>query len=177
MTITIRPCVPADVAALSLVGQATFLESYAGDLRAADILEHCAVQHGQAQYARWLADEAYGLWLAEAQPGDAPVGYAVLSPPDLPVGPEDGDVELKRIYLLHRFQGGGTGAALMTTVIEAARRTGARRMLLGVYGRNEKAIGFYARQGFTQVGVRQFQVGDSLFDDLVLGRDLLTPER
>ena len=32
MSITIRPCVPGDEAALALVGQATFLETYAGVL-------------------------------------------------------------------------------------------------------------------------------------------------
>jgi GNAT superfamily N-acetyltransferase len=172
MPISLRPCQPGDAAALALVGQATFLESYADDLPASDILHHCRVQHSEALYGEWLARTDYGLWLAETRRGRAPVGYAVVTPPDLPVALREGDLELKRIYLLHRFHGEGTGAALLRTAVEWARKSGAHRMLLGVYGRNEKAIGFYARQGFAQVGVRQFQVGDSLYDDLVLGLDL-----
>lgn len=176
MTITIRRCGPDDAAALALVGQATFLESYAGDLPAKDILSHCRTQHAEALYAAWLETPGYGLWVAELDEGKAPVGYAALTPPDLPVAPQHGDIELKRIYLLHRFHGGGTGAALLNATISAACALGARRMLLGVYGANQKAMGFYGRQGFTQVGVRRFQVGENLYDDLVLGRSLRTPE-
>jgi ribosomal protein S18 acetylase RimI-like enzyme len=61
-------------------------------------------------------------------------------------------------------------------VREAARAgawaAGARRLLLGVYGRNRRAIAFYARQGFIQVGVRKFEVGANTYDDLVLALGL-----
>ena len=172
MTIRIRECGPADAQALALVGQATFLQSYADDLPGADILAHCRNQHAEALYAEWLDKPGYRLWLAEAEPGGAPVGYAALTPPDLPVETRPDDVELKRIYLLHRFHGGGTGGRLLAAAAGGARDMGARRLLLGVYGKNVQAIGFYGRQGFVQVGVRRFQVGDSLFDDLVLALDL-----
>lgn len=172
MTITIRPCGPADAAALALLGQATFLQSYADSLPAADIAHHCAHEHSEARYAAWLANPDYRIWGAEKAPGGVLVGYAVMSPPDLPGAIEPGDVELKRLYLLHRFHGGGTGAALMRAVVEAARAAGAGRLLLGVYGENAAAIGFYARQGFTEAGVRKFQVGAQVYDDLVLARRL-----
>ncbi|MCI3132312.1 GNAT family N-acetyltransferase [Phenylobacterium aquaticum] len=172
MTITIRPCGPADAAALALVGQATFLQSYADSLPAGDIALHCAHEHGEARYAAWLADPAYRIWGAEVAPGGALVGYAVMSPPDLPGADQPGDVELKRLYLLHRFHGGGTGAALMRAVVEAARAGGFRRLLLGVYGENQLAMDFYARQGFARAGVRKFQVGAQVYDDLVLARRL-----
>jgi ribosomal protein S18 acetylase RimI-like enzyme len=81
-------------------------------------------------------------------------------------------MELKRIYLLHRFHGGGGGGLLMRTAVEAAREADARRLLLGVYSQNHSALGFYARQGFSQVGVRKFQVGEKIYDDLVLAKDL-----
>lgn len=172
MQMIIRPCAPGDAAALALVGQATFLESYAGVLPAADILVHCRTQHAETLYADWLARPDHHLWLAEAAEGLAPVGYAVLTPPDLPVATDAGDVELKRIYLLHRFHGAGHGAALLGAAVQAAASAGKRRMLLGVYGRNTRALGFYARQGFVQVGVRRFRVGANEYDDLVLALDL-----
>ena len=40
MSITIRPCTPQDAEALALVSRATFLESYADVLPAADVLNH-----------------------------------------------------------------------------------------------------------------------------------------
>lgn len=101
----------------------------------------------------------------------APVGYALVCPPDLPVPTSPDDIELKRIYLLHRFQGSGIGAALMDWSIEKAQAMGKRRLLLGVNAEN-KAVEFYLSQGFERVGTRKFQVGDTLCDDLILARTL-----
>ena len=86
--IALRSCVPGDEEALALVGAATFLETFAGLLTGPDILAHCRVQHAASQYAAWLADAKYRLCLAELN--GAPVGFVVLSPPDLPVARDDG---------------------------------------------------------------------------------------
>jgi len=104
--------------------------------------------------------------------GGAPVGYAALTPPDLPVPTGGKDVELKRIYLLNRFHGTGLGARLMGTAIEGAASQGFTRMLLGVFGGNSRAIAFYARQGYVEAGVRKFRVGANEYDDLVLAKSL-----
>lgn len=168
----IRSLGPDDAAALSLVGQATFLETYAMVLPAADILAHCRHEHGASRYATWLGKPGYRFWGAEIAGLGGLVGYVMLCPPDLPVETGEGDLEIKRIYLLSKFQGGGVGARLMGVASEAARAAGARRLWLGVYGENASAIGFYARQGFAQAGVRKFQVGANTYDDLVLARDL-----
>ena len=171
MDLTIRACTPADAPALALAGQATFLETYSTVLPAADIVAHCERQHGEAVYAAYLADPAYRLWIAETQTGVG-VGYAVLCPPDLPEPFGPPDLELKRIYLLSRFQGLGVGARLMAAAVDAARAAGAPRLLLGVFGGNATAIAFYARQGFAEVGTRKFPVGANTYDDLVLARPL-----
>ena len=172
MSVTIRPCVAGDETALALVGQATFLETYAGVLPSSDILSHCKSQHSEQLYADWLAKPGYRLWAAEMDEGGAVVGYAALTPPDLPVATGERDVELKRIYVLNRFHGTGLGAKLMTTAIDSASSDGFTRMLLGVFGGNSRAIAFYARQGFAEAGVRKFRVGANEYDDLVLARSL-----
>jgi ribosomal protein S18 acetylase RimI-like enzyme len=172
MSFVIRPCGPEDALALSTVASATFLETYAGIIDGGDILAHCRTQHAVEAYARWLADTATPLLLAVVDPGACPVGYAMLSPPDLPVLTGEGDVELKRIYVLHRFHGDGVGLALLNAAVDSARAAGARRMLLGAYGGNDRAIAFYRRNGFTQIGTRVFHVGDNDYDDVVLARDL-----
>ena len=171
MTVTLRPCGPGDAAALALVGQATFLETYAEVVPVTDLLRHCAHQHGEAFYADWLGRADHRLWLAQTATG-APVGYAAMVPSELPVAPEPRDVELRRIYLLRRFQGGGLGAALMATVIDAATQAGFTRLLLSVYGENAGAISFYHRQGFARVGEHRIRVGALDYDDLVLARGL-----
>jgi ribosomal protein S18 acetylase RimI-like enzyme len=164
--IVLRACAPGDEEALALVGAATFLETFAGLLEGPDILAHCRVQHGASQYAKWLADVDYRLCLAELK--GAPVGFAVLSPPDLPVAVTQNDIELKRIYLLHRFQGGGLGRRLLEWSVAEARAQGRRRLLLGVKADNTAALAFYDRVGFARIGERKFLVGGMLCDDYIL---------
>jgi ribosomal protein S18 acetylase RimI-like enzyme len=171
--IPIRPAAPGDEAALALVGAATFLESYAGVVHGGDIVPHCRQQHSAEHYARWLADDAYRLWLATLEPGEAPIGYLVLGPADLPLADLScDDLEVKRIYVLSRFHRLGVGRALMQTAKEESRRRHARRLLLGVYSQNDRAIAFYQREGFATVGTRTFQVGRHQYHDLILGTPL-----
>jgi diamine N-acetyltransferase len=77
---------------------------------------------------------------------------------------------LKRIYVFHRFHGGGAGQALFDTAIDHARASGAGRVLIGANAENVRAIAFYKKNGFSQIGTRQFLVGANLYDDVVLGR-------
>lgn len=60
----IRPSTAVDAPTLSLLGQATFLEAFAGILDGPDILAHCAGAHAADLYASWLADERYRIWMA-----------------------------------------------------------------------------------------------------------------
>jgi len=170
MLITVRSCMKGDEQALALVGQATFLETFAGILDGADVIAHCQRQHDVQLYRDWLALPAMRLWLAEATPGGAPVGYLVLSPASLPVpDPRPDDLEIKRIYLLHRFQGQRVGQRLMQAALAQARASGAGRVLLGVYAENRDALAFYARCGFAQLGRRTFRVGRTDYQDVILG--------
>lgn len=157
-----------DAPALALIGAATFLESFAGVLAADAIIGHCARHHQAEAYAALLENGALA-WLVESSDGGAPLGYALMDTPDLAQA-QEGDVELKRIYSLSRYHGLGLGAALMGAVVEAA--AGQKRLLLGVYQGNERALKFYQKQGFTQIGTRQFQVGPRLYDDYILARPL-----
>lgn len=130
------------------------------------------MKHAPEVYAGWLADGESRLWLAEAEPGRAPVGYAVLTAPDLPeAGLRAADVEIRRIYLLSRFQGGGVGRALMESALRAAREAGKRRVVLGAY-RENPVVGFYERFGFEVIGERKFHVGPRTYDDVVLALTL-----
>jgi len=168
--LSIRSCVLGDERALSIVGQATFLEAFAGIVSGRDVLAHCARQHAPEKYTAWLRDPASRVWLAEVEPGRAPVGYLVLTTPDLPlpdVGPQD--TEIKRVYILHRFQGQGIGARLMREAQAHALANGFTRLLLGVYSGNAAAIGFYEKLGYRKIGRRSFKVGENIYEDFILG--------
>jgi diamine N-acetyltransferase len=168
---SLRACVPGDEERLALVGAASFLEAFAGFLEGDDILAHCRKQHSPEKYAAMLAAPETYACLAEIK--GSSVGYTLVCPPDdLPVRLSPGDYELKRIYLLHRFQGTGIGAALMAWSVETAQRLGKRRLLLGVNDANDQAVNFYLRHGFEHAGTRSFQVGNTICSDFILARSL-----
>lgn len=168
----IRRAGAEDAAALAMVGAATFLESFADLIAVADMAAHVRVKHGEQAYRVFAADPASALWIAELTGTGAPVGYAVLTTADLPIATGPDDVELRRIYILSKWHGGGLGRQLIEAVFEQARAWGKRRLLIGVYSGNHGAIGFYRRMGAEQIGTRRFQVGDALFDDLIFGVEL-----
>jgi ribosomal protein S18 acetylase RimI-like enzyme len=165
---TIRQADAADVDALALVGAATFLDTYAGAIDGVGVIAHCAEHHSADAY-RSLLECGTRAWLVEAAPGAAPIGYALACEPELSQA-QPGDWELKRIYVLTRFHGTGISAALIDAVIAAAEDH--KRLLLGVKNDNHRALRFYRKHGFAEVGTRAFQVGASLYDDLVLARPL-----
>ena len=173
LRVAVREATTEDAPALALVGAATFLDTYSGILPGASILAHCGHHHRPEAYVAFLDRPGTRIWLAEADPGGAPVGYSLLADPDFPPEiPRPGDRELRRIYLLSRFHGTGVGRSLLDHAIAEARASGAGRLLLGVYPHNRRAIAFYRRAGFEQVGNRTFRVGASEFYDPVFALDL-----
>jgi len=161
-----------DAAALSLVAGATFLEAFAGVLDGADIVAHVARNSSAAAFAHYMAKPGHVATLAELTTGAAPAGYTLLTPPDLPVDAEAGDIELKRIYALATEYGSGLGAALLERAFDDARAMGRRRMVRGVYGGTVRAHRFYEKHGFAVVGARRFLVGATWHDDRIYGRPL-----
>lgn len=165
----IRAAGPEDAEALSLIGAATFLESFAGIVDGKGLVQHCLKAHSVETYRNYLASGAKA-WLAEVEPGHAPIGYALICSPELDQA-VDGDIELKRIYVLSRFQGTVISGVLMRHVLEACE--GHQRLLLGVKDDNHRALSFYAKHGFETIGTRCFDVGGQTYNDFVLARALV----
>lgn len=168
---TLRQAGEDDVERLALIGAATFLETFAGILEGDAIVAHCTREHGVEAYRALLAAEGSGAWIAEAEAGGAPLGYALVTAPKLAQS-VPGDLELKRIYSFSRTHGSGLGAALMGRATRHAEEMGAKRLLLGVFAGNVRALAFYRRHGFEKIGDRRFRVGSQECEDVVLAKRL-----
>jgi diamine N-acetyltransferase len=166
-----RAAKPGDERALSLLGQATFLNTFAFDHPGGPLIQFLQDLHSTEFYAEKLANPDIDIIIGETPLG-APVAYAMLCPPEHPDVQQPGDWELKRIYLLPGWQGGGNGAALMQQAMDVAHKRQASRLLLAVYEVNARAIAFYERNGFVYVGEAVFMVADVPFRDKVYARFL-----
>ena len=167
-----RKAVAHDADALALLGSATFLATFAFDHPGQPLVAHLRTEHSPEYYVNALAQPGVDIVIGETPLG-APVGYAMITPPSHPDLQQDGDIELKRIYLLGPWQGGGNGRQLLEQAFAIAAERGAKRMLLAVYENNEKAIAFYERAGFAAIGNTVFMVGDVPFRDMVYARTLI----
>ena len=166
-----RKAVPADADALSYLGAATFLVSFAFDHPGKPLIQHLKAEHSPGFYAAKLASPDVDIVIGETALG-APVGYAMLLPPENPELQKPGDWELKRIYLLSPWQGGGNGQALLQQAFDLAQARGARRLILAVYESNDRAVTFYQRAGFYHIGETIFMVGEVPFRDLIYAKDM-----
>ncbi len=164
---TIRPAEPGDADALSVIGTATFLDTYAGMIPGAAIINQCRDGHAAAAYAEYMADGAQ-LWIAHEAKG-APVGYAMVTDPDIP-GMQMGDAELRRIYVQSRFHGSGLAQMLLRCALDAL--IDRRRLLVGFNQDNARARAFYTKSGFVTIGTRRFEIGGHMFDDDVFAVEL-----
>jgi ribosomal protein S18 acetylase RimI-like enzyme len=167
----ITRCRVGDEKRLSLVGKATFLETYAGNTEAADILAFVDAEHSAERYKLWLESDFAKIWIAETIPGHSAIGYAVaLTPSDDSFG-----IEIKRLYVLHRFHQNGLGHLLMNEILATARHEGIAELFLRVQKANQSAVAFYSRNGFDLVGEESFRVGTRDHEALVMRRALDTP--
>ena len=166
----LRRAAANDAARLALIGAATFLESFANDHPGDALVDFTTNHHSVATWAETLAHPGTAVWLVEEAAG-APVGYAVLADATLP-GTTSGDAELKRIYVLSKWHGTGTGRGLFEAAEQEAHRRGADRLVLSVYTRNHRAIAFYEARGFKTIGRATFAEFPEAFSDFVMAKPL-----
>ena len=77
-------------------------------------------------------------------------------------------IELHRFYLDRQAHGTGLASALLPEVHRAAREFGGRHIWLGVWERNPRAIAFYKKTKFVDVGSQFYMVGPDRQVDRVL---------
>ena len=174
MTLRIRPAAGADAAALAMFAARTFTDAFGADNHPEDLARHLAATYSTGRQTRELADPAWTTLIAEED--EVLAGFAQLcagSAPACVTGPAL--LELARFYVDVSWHGRGLAQRLMGATIAAAAARGARKLWLGVWERNPRAIAFYNKCGFIDVGEKEFTVGTDVQHDRVLVR-ALSPE-
>jgi GNAT superfamily N-acetyltransferase len=156
---------------LTALGARTFRDTYAAHTRPEDLESFVAAHFRHEIQAAALRDLTQQYLIAQL--GGAAAGFALLC--DGAGGPGVAGkrpLMLAQLYVDRPHIGTGVGAALMRRCLELGR-VGAHDIIwLTVWERNTRAIGFYARWGFTHVGEMPFEFGRDLHRDLVLALGL-----
>ena len=82
-------------------------------------------------------------------------------------------LEIERIYVASEFQGEGLGRYLMEQAIAIATERKKKYAWLGVWEKNEKAVRFYKKYGFYEIGSHTFVMGEDVQIDYVMRKDLM----
>ncbi len=166
-TVHIRTADARDHELLASLGAQTFRDTFAPDNTPEDMSAYLAQAFSPDRQAAELAEPGTTFLIAEA--GGDTVGYARLKlgpAPDCIQGIRP--VEIARFYAATPWIGRGVGAALMHGCLERAGGFGCDVIWLDVWERNLRAIGFYRRWGFVEVGTQAFVLGHDVQNDLLM---------
>lgn len=160
----IRQAMVADAAALAEIAERTFRDTFAEHNTPEDLEAYVASAYGEAQQRREL-ESGHIVLLGETEDGRL-IAYTQMRR----VQSQHGEVEIARFYVDKNHHGRGIAQQLMQAAYDTARALGATNIWLGVWERNLRAIAFYAKCGYRDVGSQPFLVGTDLQTDRVMAR-------
>ncbi len=169
--LVIRRAMEEDAQQLAELARRTFVETFGADNAAEDMAIHVAQAFGTDIQLGQIRDPRIVTLLAEC--GRTMVGFAQVRQGTWPACVTgESPVELWRFYVDRPFHGRGIAQTLMHAVEEAAHQLGGRTLWLGVWERNPRAIAFYTKSGFADVGSHAFIFGTEEQTDRVMARPL-----
>jgi GNAT superfamily N-acetyltransferase len=167
----IRDATLADNVLLAEIGAQTFADTFAADNTPEDMRAYLEASFNPEKQASELADPNSRFLIVE-QDGET-VGYTRLNfgPAPAVIGGKK-PMEIARFYSCKAWIGKGVGAVLMQACLHEAEQAACDVVWLDVWEKNPRAIAFYRKWGFEQVGTQAFQLGDDIQNDWLMARSV-----
>ena len=169
---SLRVATIEDAGHLTKIAEKTFRDTYASANSAEDMNTYCTQHFNREQQALEILDQAKTTLLLERD--GLLSGFAQLcwhKAPSCEVRAK-APSEILRFYLEQQVHGTGAAQALMNSVIEEAKKTDTDVLWLGVWAQNLRALAFYRKQGFVEIGEQSFQLGADHQRDLIMVTEL-----
>jgi GNAT superfamily N-acetyltransferase len=156
-----------DAAVLAAFAARVFIETFGDENNPDDLREHVESTYNVDRQSEELRDEDTATWLIEREDG-TPIAYAQICRKRVPPCVSGRNpVEIYRFYVDHSAHGTGIARTLMSAAFAQAREWGAEIVWLGVWEHNPRAMAFYRKFGFADVGSIDFFVGPDRQTDRV----------
>ena len=167
---TIRRAVPEDAEPLAGLAARTFRVTFEAYTSPEDMAAHLAGSYSPSLQLAEITSPEITTLLAVC---DGLAAFAQLrSGPPPPCVTAARPVEVWRFYVDQPWHGRGIAQRLMQAAIDEAASMGATAVWLGVWENNARAIAFYGKLGFVDVGSHEFLVGNDPQTDRVMVRSL-----
>ncbi|MEO7520309.1 MAG: GNAT family N-acetyltransferase [Gemmatimonas sp.] len=166
-----RRGLPPDAEAVSAFARRVFNETFGPLNDALDMSTYMEKAFTKAAQADELAGATRYCVIGERD-GEI-VSYALLragSTGTLVSG--DSSTEIERFYVDAPWHGRGIADAMMDETMRIARAADAKTIWLGVWSQNARAIRFYEKRGFRDMGSQTFLLGTDLQVDRVMAQSL-----
>lgn len=167
----VRRAEPADAGPLAEFAARVFDETFGPDNRPEDMAAHLADRFGVRQQTEEILNPDVVTLLVEED--GRLIAFTQVrrhEPPACVTG--EAPVEIGRFYVDRPWHGKGLAQGLMAAAKDAARELGGRAVWLAVWEHNPRAIAFYEKHGFRDVGSQPFRLGSDLQTDRVMVAEL-----
>ncbi|KEK09202.1 GNAT family N-acetyltransferase [Lysinibacillus fusiformis] len=172
MSIKLAKCSLGDLKKLQEVSIETFNDTFKDQNSPENMTAYLEKAFTEDRLEKELSNEASEFYLI--YDNDVIAGYLKVNVNDAQseqMGNES--LEIERIYIRQSFQGRGLGKYLMNKAIELAEAQNKSSIWLGVWDKNDNAIGFYKKIGFVQTGAHSFFMGEEEQIDLIMTKTLI----
>lgn len=167
----IRKARPSDAERLSLLAERTFRDTFQDGNTKEDMDLHCQASYGREIQLKEILNPGWITLVCENS-GEL-VGYAQLRWEEFPscINSQQAG-EILCLYIDKPYHGNGLAHELMRACLLEFERKGSDIVWLGVWEHNPRAIFFYKKFGFMEVGEHIFQVGSDPQRDIIMMRNL-----
>ncbi|BAC13203.1 transcriptional repressor of sporulation, septation and degradation [Oceanobacillus iheyensis HTE831] len=171
MSINMTRCTLEDSRQLQYIGYKTFKETFEDQNSPENMKVYLEQAFNINQIERELSNTSSHFFFVSFN--DEVAGYLKVNTGDAQTEEMDDDaLEIERIYIINKFQKLGLGKYLFNKAMDIAMAQNKKKIWLGVWEKNENAISFYKRVGFTQTGAHSFYMGDEEQTDLIMVKEL-----
>ena len=167
---------PADALVLSMLATQVFLDTYATEGIRPSVAREVQAQLGPSAIESLLARPDTRVLVAE-RAGHL-IGFAqTMFGAAHALVPQRPAVELERLYVQGRFTGTGIGKALLLGAERQAAAQGAAALWLTCWIGNARALAFYARQGYAELGSTDYEFEGERHENRVFVKKLAVANR
>ena len=170
--IKIKKANKADTAILALLGRVTYAESHGQFIDdKSDLIKHLDENFSVSKTKQDISNPKHIFYIIYAD--DLPVGYAklVVNAKHKSIASQN-NCCLEKIYILNEFIPLKIGQQLLIYVEEQAKALKLDTMWLSVYIKNNRAIRFYEKNEFKNVGELNFIVNGKSYENIVFSKKL-----
>ncbi len=161
-----------DSEVLALLGRVTWAESHGGYIEDKDeLLQYLNKNFSVAKTKQDINNPKHLFYIVYVD--DLPVGYAklVVHAKNKNIASKN-NCRLERIFIQNEFIPLKIGQQLLTFVEKKAKALQLDTMWLSVYIKNNRAIRFYERNEFKNVGALNFLVDGRAYDNIVFSKTI-----